>query len=187
MVRRRWEVVVAHFPDVAIRLRRLSTNLNDTGTPAIVARDVDQTAASSRLEYCPQQAHRKERRDQIEESRRFRLIECQYSFGGQHLIQWEKDAANWEAEQRPQVVTTRIFSIPRSALTLGLARRPLLVDLLTRAFGALAPCGLPLTPSPRGAWILEVELDATTHTAQAILKPWNGGEYAVAQRIEVGV
>ena len=120
-----------------------------------------------------------------EQTGRFQLVECTYSHGGHHLDSLLDHP--WDADPCPQVVTVKITAIPRTALSQGIARRPLLSVLLAKALAEIAPRGLPGTPAPKDSWWLRIELDSSAQTAVAILMPFNGVEHAVTKTIELSL
>jgi hypothetical protein len=137
------------------------------------------------LRFHQHQAARKNDRDRIEALGDYRLLECRYARGGSHLADSDRPNPPWAGEDAPQVILAEVFAVPRSALVKGVGLQKPLSQLLSEALSQLAATGIPSRPAPRDAWILELGLDARVHAILARLRPWNGGEYAVARTIEV--
>lgn len=135
------------------------------------------------LQFSPRQAYWKEKRDEIDERRRYTILRAQFGPGGEHLPHVGARRP-WDEELHPQVVTAEVLGVPHDALPPGIAVRPIARELLAEAFLELTPLGLSPDRSPRRGWLLEVLLDAQVDALEAILMPWNGALHEVSKRVQ---
>lgn len=135
------------------------------------------------LSFTPRQAYWKEQRELVDQQRRYRVIEVNYSPGREHVPRLPGIVKPWDDEEHPKVVTAQVLAVPHELLPRGVAVRPVLCQLLADSFLKLMPRGLTEDRSPRSAWMLEVVLDGTTSTLEASLSPWNGAEHQVSARL----
>ncbi|MHB8873500.1 MAG: hypothetical protein ACYC8T_07415 [Myxococcaceae bacterium] len=139
------------------------------------------------VSFSPKQAVWKEQRDLVDESRRYRVFDAAYYPGREHVPRLPRLPKPWDEEDDPQIITATVRAVPHDAVPRGVAVRPLLRQLLADAILKLTPDGLPKRASPRGAWLLEITLDANVRVLEAVLKTSNGGEFRVSERLERSV
>jgi hypothetical protein len=136
------------------------------------------------VSFAAKQALWKEQRDRIDETGLYNVVSCSYAPG--RGIWAGNQYRPWAAEVWPQVIEAHVMAIPRRVLPAGVSLRGPLRELLQVAFGRLAPGGLPAADRhPRHAWTVELDYEAPTKVIRALLEPWDGGQHAISDRLEV--
>ena len=137
------------------------------------------------LTFATKQAFWKEDRDRIAATGAFKVLRATYTTV--HRLTEFGAPRPWDSESNPQLIEAEVFAVPVDATPKGVAARPIVSRLLAAAAQRLNPVGLPATKPMKHlhAWLLEVEFDVKNTNAVARLLPWNGGAYALAERLAV--
>lgn len=135
------------------------------------------------IHFSSQQAYWKEEPDAVGERGLYRVASLWYR--PVRPVSFTEVNKPWAEEESPQIVDVDVYASPRSVLPAGTGLRRPAATLLALAVASVAPDGIPPRDRhPSRAWIVDIEYDARSRALRALLKRWNGGEYAVSRQLE---